>query len=144
MTKQELKKVKEKISNENDLVCLRSEPKLVSTVESWGNIELKNDDFPFVDEPKNKGIFRKKISTGVFFNSANQDEEKPNFILFNIGGLSHNEISSMEKLTIDKKFSQNLIIGTDKIITANEYVDAIKNLSNSSSLDVSDVELRYK
>jgi len=146
MNKQELKKVKDKLANENDLVTLRSEPKLVSTVESWGNIELSNNDFSFVDEPKNLGIFRKKVSTGVFFNSASQDEEKPNFILFNIGGLSHNEISSMEKLMIDKRFNQNLIIGTDKIITANEYLEAIQNLSNSSSaaVDVSDVELRYK
>ena len=57
----ELKKVKDKLANENDLVTLRSEPKLVSTVESWGNIELSNNDFSFVDEPKNLGIFRKKV-----------------------------------------------------------------------------------
>ena len=128
---------------------LRLEPKLVSTLENWGNIELNNSEFSFVEEPKNLGIFRKKVSTGVFFNSANQDEEKPNLIYFNIGGLSHNEISSMEKLVVDKRFTQNLIIGTDKIITPNEYLDGIKNLSNSQNrdkrdADESDVELRFK
>jgi len=144
MTKQELKKVKDKLSLDNDLVNLRSEPKIVSTVESWGNIDLSSNEFNFVEDPKNLGIFRKKVSTGVFFNSANQDDEKPNFIYFNIGGLSHNEIASMEKLMVDKRFTQNLIIGTDKIITANEYLDSIKNMSNAASVELSDVELRYK
>lgn len=144
MTKQEAKKVQDKLKLENDLVNVRSQPKIVSTVESWGNIELNNSDYCFVEEPKNLGIFRKKVSTGVFFSSSAQNEEKPNFILFNIGGLAHNEISSMEKLIVDKRFTQNLIIGTDKIITAKDYLESIKNIGNSSAVDVSDVELRYK
>lgn len=144
MTKQELKKVKDKLASDSDLMTLRSEPKIVSTVEHWGNIDLSSNEFIFVEDPKNLGIFRKKVSTGVFFNSANQDDEKPNFIYFNIGGLSHNEIASMEKLIVDKRFTQNLIIGTDSIITANEYLDSIKNMSSASSVDLSEVELKYK
>lgn len=112
-------------------------------MESWSNLELATVNYPFVEEPRNLGDYRKKISTGVLFNNANSDEEKPNFILFNIGGLSHNEIASIEKLTSDKKVTQNLILGTDKIITANDYINAIKNLP-SQGLDVTDVDLRYK
>jgi len=126
-----------------DLVGLRSNPKLETLVENWSNLDLSTSEYAFIEEPKNLGVYRKKISTGVFFNNANSDEEKPNFILFNIGGLSHNEISAMEKLVQDKKVSQNLIIGTDKIVTANEYVDAIKSLP-SQSLDSTEIELRYK
>jgi hypothetical protein len=146
MTKQEQKKIRDKYSNEQqDLVNLRSESKLASTIESWGNIDLSQNDFIFVEEPSNLGIYRKKISQGVFFKSSNQDEEKPNFIFFNIGGLSHNEISSMEKLIAEKRFAQNLIIGTDKIITSNEYLEALKNItSNSNNIDASDIELRVK
>lgn len=126
-----------------DLVGLRSNPKLETLVENWSNLDLSSTEFPFLEEPKNLGVYRKKISTGVFFSNANNDEEKPNFILFNIGGLSHNEISAIEKLVQDKKVTQNLILGTDKIVTANEYVNAIKSLP-SQSLDSTEVELRYK
>jgi len=141
-SKQEIKKIKEK-NNEMDLVGLRSNPKLETLVENWSNLDLSSQEYPFIEEPKNLGVYRKKISTGVFFGNANNEEEKPNFILFNIGGLSHNEISAIEKLVQDKKVTQNLIIGTDKIITATEYVNAIKSLP-SQSLDATEVDLRYK
>ncbi len=141
-SKQEIKKIKEK-NNEMDLVGLRSNPKLETLVENWSNLDLSSQEYPFIEEPKNLGVYRKKISTGVFFGNANSEEEKPNFILFNIGGLSHNEISAIEKLVQDKKVTQNLIIGTDKIITATEYVNAIKSLP-SQSLDATEVDLRYK
>jgi len=126
-----------------DLVGLRSNPKLETLVENWSNLELSTSEYPFLEEPKNLGVYRKKISTGVIFKNSNSEEEKPNFILFNIGGLSHNEISAIEKLIQDKKVTQNLILGTDKICTANEFVNAIKNLP-SQSLDSTEIELRYK
>lgn len=142
-SKQEIKKSKEK-NNEMEFVGLRSKPKLESLVENWSNLELSPSEYPFIEEPKNLGVYRKKLATGVFIKSNNNsDEEKPNFILFNIGGLSHNEITVLEKLSQDKKISQNLIIGTDKIITANDYVNAIKNLP-VQSLDQGQIELKYK
>jgi len=127
-----------------DLVGLRSNPKLETLVENWSNLDLSSTEYPFIEEPKNLGVYRKKITTGILFNNNNNNnEEKPNFILFNIGGLSHNEISAIEKLTQDKKVTQNLIIGTDMVCTANAYVNAIKNLPGQS-LDYTEIELRYK
>ncbi len=127
-----------------ELVGLRSSPKLETLVESWSNLELSSTEYPFIDEPKNLGVYRKKVATGIFIRSNNNaEEEKPNFILFNIGGLSHNEISALEKLIQDKKVSQNLILGSDKIVTASEYVNALKGLP-PQSLDQTEIELRYK
>lgn len=127
-----------------ELVGLRSSPKLETLVESWSNLDLSSTEYPFIEEPRNLGVYKKKIATGIFLRSNNNtEEEKPNFILFNIGGLSHNEISAVEKLTQEKKVSQNLILGTDKIVTAVEYVNALKNLP-AQSLDQTEIELRYK
>jgi hypothetical protein len=140
-SKQEIKKIKEK-NNEMDLVGLRSNPKLETLVENWSNLDLSSAEYPFIEEPKNLGVYRKKITTSTFFNNNNDDEEKPNFILFNIGGLSHNEISAIEKLTQDKKVTQNLIIGTDMVCTADAYINAIRNLPRQL-LDSTDIELKY-
>ena len=99
-------------------------------IENWSNLELSKKEFPFIEEPFNLGVYSNILEKPLLFNTINNDEEKSNFIFFNVGGLCHNEIASIDKLVNDKKVNQNLILGTDKIIRPQEYVDAIKNLPN--------------
>ena len=49
-----------------------------------------------------------------------------NLILFNVGGLSNFEISSLEKANKNKQFNINLIYGSNQIYNHEEYIQYIK------------------
>ena len=82
-----------------------------------------------------------------------EEEELPYLILFVIGGISHNEICALETLYQQRALNHHLIIGSTTIMTANQYVEQLKDLSspidvtgniepkNFKSVDGSDVEL---
>lgn len=133
LNKKEIKqfKMKSKSLNYN---LMRSSPKIEGTVELCSRYELSKSEFPFVEEPKNLpsvGAKRYGINTGIFGGADDEqdDQDNVNLIVFTIGGMSHNEISALERLVLDKRVNHRLIIGSTSIITAKDYIEQLKNLS---------------
>jgi hypothetical protein len=134
---------------------LRSSPKLEGIVASCSKLELNKSEFPFIQEPKNLAAPKKKnyyINNDVLGSNV-EEEELPYLILFVIGGISHNEICALETLYQQRALNHHLIIGSTTIMTANQYVEQLKDLSSPidvtgniepkyfKSVDGSDVEL---
>jgi hypothetical protein len=134
---------------------LRSSPKLEGIISSCSKLELNKSEFPFIQEPKNLAAPKKKnyyVNNDVLGNNVDE-EELPYLILFVIGGISHNEICALESLYQQRALNHHLIIGSTSIMTANQYIDQLKDLSspidvagnidmkNNKGLDVTDIEL---
>ena len=75
-----------------------------------------------------------------------ETEKLPNLIAFVLGGISHNEICSLEKLSIDKKLNHNLVLGSTTIMNAKDYIDQLNDLpgpnDNLAGIKLSSVELK--
>jgi hypothetical protein len=129
---------------------LRSSPKLSNIIESCSKNELSRVDFPFIgEEPRNVTILKPKNYGGNMFGNDNHgDDEMPYLISFTLGGLAHNEISTMEKLYQDKKLHHQLILGSTSIITATNYLDALRELplevekKEGKKLELKSIELQ--
>lgn len=63
-----------------------------------------------------------------------------------LGGISHNEICSLEKLAFDKKLNHHLVLGSTSIISAKEFIDQLNNLpgpnDNLAGLKLSSIEIK--
>ncbi len=146
MNKSEIKEFKMK-SKSLEYNFLRSVPKIETTVQACGQYELSRSEYPFVEEPKNLPNVKLKnynITSNIVFGGDAEDEEKPYLIVFVIGGLAHNEICALERLTSEKKMFQNLVIGSTSIITANQFMDQLKRLTvpgGDKPVNINDVEL---
>lgn len=103
-------------------------------------------EFPFSgEEPKNVTVLKPKnyASANMFGNDNHLDDELPFLISFTLGGLSHNEITSMEKLYEDKKLNHQLILGSTSIITAKDYIRHLDRLPQPDQLgDGRNLELK--
>ncbi len=133
---------------------LRSSPKLEGLTESCSKLELSRTDFPFVEEPKN--IYKAKNKNyQISMAAEDEDNDLPVLIVFVIGGVAHNEITAMERLYQEKKINHRLVIGSTSIITANQFIDQLRDLQapqdasdnnylENKNIDMTDIELALK
>ena len=119
--------IKIKIKNENisNIIKydnLRIEPLISTLVYKASNLLLEENLFPF----KN---FKKEEIKKHF-------TDKNPLIIFNIGGLSYNEISSIENLEKLKNFNHKIYIGTTCIMNSCEYINQLKNISKDYEKEI--------
>ena len=88
--------------------------------------ELPKDLFEYLEPPSNLCFENTKINIFKENNIKKEEENKQNFILYNIGGLSNYEISSIDKANNIAQFNFNLIYGSNNIYNYEEYFDEIK------------------
>ena len=107
------------------------ECKLTTLCDMCCKNKLPKDLFTFVEKPENiKTQNRIKTKFDMFKDSQEEEQDsnnKQNLILFNIGGLSNYEISSLERGSYMKQYDYNLILGANKIYNYQEYYDEIKS-----------------
>lgn len=119
---------------------LRSCFKLETIVEKCCKGEL---DFPFLDKPE--GFFQKKKNY-LMSNLRNLDLEEEELenkvIVFVVGGVSINEIVSLEKMMKEGSFGLKLIIGSTSIHSPESFIEEIDNIDgregSSSTVKVND------
>lgn len=128
-----IKQMKQKLS-QIEYKVLRSEPKIANVVEMCAKYCLNKSEFAFIEEPKNliavqrygrRNIFNK----GNIISNSDIDEDKPLLILFNVGGIAHNEISAVNNLEKEGKINYKVIIGSTGIYNAEQYMKEITNLN---------------
>lgn len=112
------------------------ESKLTTICDMACKNKLPENLFTYVEKPENIKIQKKKLTTN-FDNVINKkdDEKKQNLILFNIGGLSNLEISSLEKGDKIGQYNMNLILGSNKIYNSEEYFVEINDYINKKNFD---------
>ena len=135
---------------------LRSSPKIEGIVENCSKFILSRTEFPFENEPKNIPNHRMKfqgiIDGNKFGNEIDEEEDLPYLIIFVLGGISHNEITAIERLSRERRVNHHLVIGGTSILTAQDYFKQLQDLSPPSdpsssnfepvkSIDVTDIEL---
>lgn len=92
------------------------ESKLLLTIKKALKFSLNEKNFPFINHSKEEI----KLSSESF-----------PLIVFNIGGISYNEIASVQKLSYNKLF-----FGSTSIINANEYINHLKNIEEENKKDI--------
>ena len=133
--------VGENVSKQMSYSSLRSAPNITVIVEQASNYLLDKDKFPFnnwdkVDMPK----FEKKFGTRNLFggnenNIADLNEMEP-LVVFNIGGLAHNEIASLEKLQKSNVVNHRIYIGSTCIYNASEYINQLKQIDKDYTKEI--------
>ena len=101
------------------------ESKLTSICDMCCKNKLPENLFTFVEKPENIK-FQKNINNINLINDKEDEENLQNLILFNIGGLSNYEISSLERGKYLGQYNMNLILGSNKVYNYNEYFNEIK------------------
>ena len=134
--KVERKKLKKKLS-EIEYNVLRIFPKIQNIIEKSANCELDINEFPFIDYctyPK------KKKKSKTIFSKDNDDSNNdcPEYIYFNIGGISHNEITAINNLILENKIPYNVIIGSTGIYNAEDYLKELQDLNNNFQFEADD------
>ena len=117
------------IINDSDakFVGLSSNPKFEILVEKASNFELDLNEFPFKNWSKElfPKIQKKGGTKGLFGgknDDLNENEDLGKLLFFNIGGLSRNEITSIQKLEKNNMVNHKIIIGSTQLYTAKEYI----------------------
>ena len=133
--------VGENISKKITYSSLRSSPNITILAEQASNYLLDKDQFPFRnwdkgDLPKKE----KKYGTKNLFDTSSNKEadlsEMEPLIVFNIGGLAHNEISSLEKLQNSNVINHRIYIGSTDIINASEYMKQLREIDKKDDLAI--------
>ena len=57
-------------------------------------------------------------------------------VIFNIGGLAHNEIASLEKLQKSNVVNHRIYIGTTSIMNASEYINQLKQIDKDYTKEI--------
>ena len=133
--------VGENIAKKVTYSSLRSSPNITILAEQASNYLLERDKFPFKnwdkgDLPK----LEKKFGTKNLFDTninkeADLSEMEP-LIIFNIGGLAHNEIASLEKLQNSNVINHRIYIGSTGIMNASEYMKQLRDMDKSYNNEI--------
>ena len=112
------------------------ESKLTTICDMVCKNKLPNGLFTFVEKPENLKIQKKKITTNFdnLINDSIEEENKQNLILFNLGGLSNYEISSLERGEYLGQYNMNLILGGNKVYNHEEYFNEVKDYINNKNI----------
>ena len=102
----------EEIDNKKDkrYLCIK-ESKLTTICDMCSKNELPKDLFEYLELPTNINFENSAINFYNENNIKNEEENKQNLILYNIGGLSNYEISSIDKSNEIGQFNFNIIYG---------------------------------
>ena len=109
------------------------ECKLTTICDMCSKNQLPKNMFTFVEKPENiktQNKFGLKIDRLI---NSEEDKNKQNLILFNIGGLSNYEIASLERGSYLNQYDLNLILGANKIYNYKEYFDELTHYFNGSN-----------
>ena len=106
------------IKKNNDQLIINNEyeSKLLLTIKKAFKLSLNEKNFPFINHSKEEI----KLSSECF-----------PLIIFNIGGISYNEIASVQKLSYNKIF-----FGSTNIINANEYINHLKTIEEENKKEI--------
>ena len=116
----------EEIDNKKDkrYLCIK-ESKLTTICDMCSKNELPKDLFEYLEPPINIKFENSKINFFNENNIKNEEEHKQNIILYNVGGLSNYEISSIEKSNEIGQFNFNIIYGSNNIYNYQEYFNEV-------------------
>ena len=118
----------EEIENKKDkrYLCIK-ESKITTICDMLSKNEIPKDLFEYLEPPSNN-INYENIKINIFNenNIKKDDKEKQNLIIYNIGGMSNYEISSLEKSNEIGQFNFNIIYGSNNIYNYEEYFNEIK------------------
>ena len=136
--------------NKNDkrFLCVK-ESKLTTLCDMCCKNELPEEDFQYVIKPKlmNANKINKKYKANILIQNQDMDLQSENMlnidnlILFNVGGLSTYEVSSLEKAIKNKQLNMNLIYGSNQIYNHEEYLQYIKDYFKGNSGIVKDINI---
>ena len=129
-------------------ICVR-ESKLTTLCDMYCKNELQEEDFTYVIKPKlmNANKINKKYKANILIQNQDLDLQSENMlnidnlIVFNVGGLSTYEISSLEKGIKNKQFNMNLIYGSNQIYNHEEYLRYIDDYFKGKSGIVKDMNI---
>ena len=129
-------------------ICVR-ESKLTTLCDMYCKNELPEEDFTYVIKPKlmNANKINKKYKANILIQNQDLDLQSENMlnidnlIVFNVGGLSTYEISSLEKGIKNKQFNMNLIYGSNQIYNHEEYLRYIDDYFKGKSGIVKDMNI---
>ena len=129
-------------------ICVR-ESKLTTLCDMCCKNELPEEDFTYVIKPKlmNVNKINKKYKANILIQNQDLDLQSENMlnidnlIVFNVGGLSTYEISSLEKGIKNKQFNMNLIYGSNQIYNHEEYLRYIDDYFKGKSGIVKDMNI---
>ena len=129
-------------------LCVK-ESKLTTLCDMCCKNELPEEDFQYVVKPKlmNANKINKKYKANILIQNQDMDLQSENMlnidnlILFNVGGLSTYEVSSLEKAIKNKQFNMNLIYGSNQIYNHEEYLKYIKDFFKGNSGVVKDINM---
>ena len=125
------------------------ESKLTTLCDMCCKNELPEEDFAYVIKPKlmNVNKINKKYKANILIQNQDLDLQSENMlnidnlIVFNVGGLSTYEISSLEKGIKNKQFNMNLIYGSNQIYNHEEYLRYIDDYFKGKSGIVKDMNI---
>lgn len=141
MTKDEFKKF-QKQNEQNNYLQLRSTNVLEDIIDKCSNEEL---DFPFIHKPNN---FFKQSKVNILTNLKNLDiddeESDCKVVLFVIGGISINEIVSLENLMKGKQNKFKLIIGSTEILTPDKFIEQLSSMKSEADILMKEEEVKLK
>ena len=129
--KDEIKKMKQKLS-QIEYKTIRSVPKLKPIVEQCANRTLNEEIFGFVEKMEKNDKGGKYGLKGLFGNNGNSDERdlnKENLVVFSVGGISYNEIASINELIHGGNVNYKVIIGSTGIYNGEEYLNELMNMN---------------
>jgi hypothetical protein len=132
--------------NDKRYICVK-ESKITTLCDMCCKNELPEEDFQYVVKPKlmNVNKINKKYKANILIQNQDMDLQSENMlnidnlILFNVGGLSTYEVSSLEKALKNKQFNMNLIYGSNQIYNHEEYLYYIRENFKGNSGIVKDM-----
>ena len=133
--------VGEKIAKKVTFSSLRSSPNIAILAEQASNYLLDRDQYPYInwdreDLPK----VEKKFGTKNLFDTDSNKEadlsELEPMIVFNIGGLAYNEITSLEKLQNNNTINHRIYIGSTGVMNAKEYMKQLREINDEFSKEI--------
>ena len=133
---------REEKENKSDkrYLCVK-ESKLTTICDMCCKNELSETDFEYVVKPKifNQNINKRNNKANLLIENLDLDLQSDmplnldNLIIFNVGGLSTYEISSLEKAKKNKQFNMNIIYGSNQIYNHEEYIKYIQEYFKGNS-----------
>ena len=133
--------VGEKIAKKVTFSSLRSSPNIAILAEQASNYLLDREQYPYInwdreDLPK----VEKKFGTKNLFDTDSNKEadlsELEPMIIFNIGGLAYNEITSLEKLQNNNTINHRIYIGSTGVMNAKEYMKQLREINDEFSKEI--------
>ena len=141
LIREKISLVGEKIAKKVTYSSLRSSPNITVLAEQASNYILDREQYPFInwdreDIPK----FEKKFGTKNLFDTETNKEadlsDMEPLVVFTIGGLAHNEISSLERLQNNNTINHRIYIGSTHVMNAKQYMKKLEEINNDFSKEI--------